>query len=202
MTPSGREQFPRRTSRPTAGRVATCVRAGADAGGAIERDTGRVERVHDLEQPAVGAVLLADDDGAPGRAWTGSHELVPVRIVSASRPRGGCAARRARRALLVADDQVGRRMAFGQGAIMSMLGPKFVAALTTLTWRPSATVTSEVGSFSAVALATLLVEDAATGAPTPKSCIDLQRAAAQRKNRDRTRKRLVPRHQARRGSKL
>src|SRR5438132_3276698 len=57
----------------------------------------------------------------------------------------------------------------GQSAIMSTLGPRFVAADTTCARRPPANVTSAVGSLLASA-AMLSLDEAASGLWTPKSC--------------------------------
>ncbi len=101
----------------------------------------------------------------------GSHEMVPVRIVSTvpSSRRTRWTPGWAAPSSLQKMRWVGEELS-GQSAIMSTLGPRFVAADTTCARRPPANVTSAVGSLLASAALMLSVDEAASGAWTPKSC--------------------------------
>jgi hypothetical protein len=101
---------------------------------------------------------------------TGSHDVIPVRIVSTtpSERRTRCTPGSVVPCSLHTMRCVGCRSS-GHSAIMSMLGPAFGAAVTTRTRRPLATVMRDVGSCSAVLALTLAVEDAASGSTIPNS---------------------------------
>ncbi len=113
-----------------------------------------------------------------GVRLTGSHEDVPVRIVSTrpSESRIRCTPGSLGPPSLQAMRWVGVE-SFGHSAIMSMFVPAFAAAVTTRTRRLWATVASAVGSDCAVGWSILSVDEAATGPTTPNRRPEKARSA-------------------------